>query len=113
MVDDSVERHIVPRRRRLLPEDRGIGAHLAPPVGGIVEAFARPEDFADMRAGKSRQLRIGDRGDNPVARLAPGEGRGGDEGGSEGRQGWQAHEIDTVDFGMASHAPPSRLRTRA
>ena len=74
VVDDAVERHIVPRGGRLLPEVAGRRAHFVRPVGRFIESLSRPQNLFDMRAGEAAELRVGDRGHDPMARLAPGEG---------------------------------------
>ena len=51
VVGDSVQRHIVPGRRSLLPEDCGVRAHFVGPVGCVIEAFARSKDLAHVRSG--------------------------------------------------------------
>src|SRR5258705_4996446 len=96
-----------PRRRRFLPEGGGVGAHLGGPVGGFVEALAAIQDFADVRPGEAGQLGIGDRRDNAVTGLAPGEGRGGDA--NQGRdsgadQKFELHRFD-LGFGLSSAWP--------
>ena len=73
VVDDPVERDVMPRGRGLLPEVAGRGAHFVRPVRGLVEALPRPEYLLDMRASESAELRIGDGGDNAVAGLSPRE----------------------------------------
>ena len=107
VVDDPVERHIMPRRRGLLPEVAGRRAHLVGPVGGLVEALARPEDLLDMGAGEAAQLRVGDRGDDPVAGLAPGEGGRRDQRRGSGSGNEQGYAFDSalIRFGMAGACP--------
>ena len=73
VVDDPVERHVVPGRRRLLPESAGRRAHLVGPVRGLVEALRPAEDLAHVRPREPAELRVGDGGDDSVPGLAPGE----------------------------------------
>ena len=75
VVNDAVQRHIVPRRRRLLPEVAGRRAHFVGPVGGLVEALAHPKDLLDLRSGETGELGVGNRRDDAVPGLAPGERR--------------------------------------
>ena len=74
VVDDPVERHIMPRRRGLLPERRRVGAHLVRPGRRLVEALGAAENFLHMRTRKPAELGVGDCRNHAVPGLAPGEG---------------------------------------
>ena len=74
VVNRAIQGDIMPRSRRFLPELAGRGPHLVRPVGGLVEAFAAPENLFDIGAGKPAELRVGDRGHHPVTGLAPRQG---------------------------------------
>src|SRR5690348_7799432 len=115
VVDDPVERDVMPGSRRLLPELPGRRAHLVGPVGGIDQAFAGPEDFADMRAGEAGELRVGNCSDDPVAGLAPGErGRGKDESRHEGggkQAGLHTGGYPKIRLTSACPLPPTRHKS--
>jgi hypothetical protein len=74
VIDDPVEVHEMPRHRRFLPVIARSRAHLIGPVGGFIETFAGTENLLDLGAGEAAQLRVGNRGDDPMPRLAPGGG---------------------------------------
>ncbi len=73
IVGDPVERDVMPRSRGLLPERLRGRAHVVGPVRGLVEALGTAEKLANVRPRQPGQLRIGDRGHDPVAGLAPGQ----------------------------------------
>src|SRR5947209_13876823 len=85
VINNAVEVHVMPRHRSLLPELARRRAHLVGPVRRLVEALAGAQDLLDVGTGEAAQLRVGDRRDDSVTRLAPGEcgrgtqRRGGDE----------------------------------
>ena len=70
IVDDPVQRHIMPGRGRLLPKWRRVRTHLVRPVGGFIEAFPSSEDFLDVCSRESPELRFRDGRYDPMACLA-------------------------------------------